>query len=78
MVENKLNSFAYVFTSDKINEFSGISAVDKLNWLEEANRFINKALGIKKRALFDERFDIFSEKRRTSPKRRRTRPVSDL
>jgi hypothetical protein len=54
--KKKDTGFVYVFSEEKINEFKHMSTRARLRWLEEANAFINKALGFKKRALFDERF----------------------
>ena len=36
-----------------------MSAEARLQWLEEANDFINKTLGVEKRAKFDRRFEVF-------------------
>lgn len=47
----------YTFSKEKLEEFKGMSASQKLLWLEEANRFINKTIGFKKRALTDKRFE---------------------
>ncbi|KKK78943.1 hypothetical protein LCGC14_2838470 [marine sediment metagenome] len=52
-------NFARIISPEKIEEFAHMSARDKLRWLEEANAFINKAVGLKKRAEWDERFKVF-------------------
>lgn len=48
--------FAYVFSDKKFDEIKHMSVRARLQWLEEANAFINKTIGFKKRAEFDERF----------------------
>jgi hypothetical protein len=48
--------FVHAFSREKIEEVSNMTLRARLQWLEEANSFINKALGYKKRAIFDERF----------------------
>jgi hypothetical protein len=50
-------NFVYVFTEEKLDECRHMSIQQRLLWLEEANGFINKTIGIKKRALFDKRFE---------------------
>ncbi len=64
MIRNnkKTNDFVYRFSEEKLKEFSGMSLRARLQWLEEANMFINKAIGFNKRALFDKRFKIFTLK----------------
>lgn len=47
----------YTFSKEKLEEFSGMSVRQRLQWLEEANLFINRTIGLKKRALTDARFD---------------------
>lgn len=47
----------YTFSKDKLAEFKDVTAKQKLRWLEEANLFINKTIGLKKRALTDKRFE---------------------
>ena len=49
----------YTFTPEKLDEFKDMSVRQLLHWLEEANAFINKAIGFEKRALTDERFKDF-------------------
>jgi len=44
------------FSKEKIEEFRHMSARARLQWLEDANAFINKALGFKRRMVFDKRF----------------------
>jgi hypothetical protein len=36
--------FAFRLSKEKIMEFSKLSAEDKLNWLEDANRFVAEFL----------------------------------
>jgi len=38
----------YTFSREKIDEFKDMSIRQRLQWLEVANRFINKTAGIKK------------------------------
>jgi hypothetical protein len=61
--KNKHNNFAYIFSNEKLREFKDMSIKARLQWLEEANAFINKALGFKKRALFDKRFEGMGKKK---------------
>jgi len=41
--------FALTLSRDYIRQTSRLSAEEKLNWLEEANEFINKTLSSNKR-----------------------------
>lgn len=36
----KKNAFAFRLSREKIEAFRGVSAEEKLDWLEEANRFV--------------------------------------
>lgn len=56
----------YKFTKEKLDEFRDIPVKTRLRWLLEANRFINKTLGLEKRAVVDERFKVFLDKERGS------------
>ncbi len=57
MAKNKkADTLLYVFSEEKLDEFRHMPARARLRWLEEANAFINKVLGLQKRAEFDERF----------------------
>jgi len=47
----------YTFTKEKLEEFRDMPVRQRLQWLEEANLFINKTIGFKKRALSDSRFE---------------------
>jgi hypothetical protein len=62
--KNKDNDFAYIFSNEKLREFKDMSIRARLQWLEEANAFINKALGFKRRALFDKRFEGLGKRRK--------------
>jgi len=53
------NSFVHAITPEQIEAFAHMSPRDRLRWLEEANAFINKAVGLKTRAEWDERFKVF-------------------
>lgn len=37
-------AFSFRLSREKLKEFRGISSEDKLNWLEDANSFINEFL----------------------------------
>lgn len=50
-------NIVYTFSKEKLEEFRGMSVRQRLRWLEEANRFINRSIGFKKRALTDARFE---------------------
>ena len=54
--KNKDTGILYVFSDEKINEFKDMPLRARLQWLEEANAFVNRVIGFKKRAVFDERF----------------------
>ncbi|BCB95084.1 hypothetical protein JZK55_00060 [Dissulfurispira thermophila] len=58
MRKNKSKNIEIIqyFSKERLDEFRHMSAKARLQWLEEANAFINKALGFKKRAFFDNRF----------------------
>lgn len=47
----------YTFTKEKLEEFKDMSVQQRLQWLEDANLFINKTIGFKKRAITDARFE---------------------
>ena len=47
----------YTFSNEKLEEFMEMSIRQRLQWLEEANIFINRTIGFKKRALTDARFE---------------------
>jgi hypothetical protein len=38
--QEKKGAFAFRLSAEKIREFRGVSAEEKLDWLEEANRFV--------------------------------------
>lgn len=65
MRKNKSASkdFVHELSDEKLDEFRSMSLRTRLQWLEEANMFVNKAIGLGKRAQFDKRFDIFLLKR---------------
>ncbi len=50
-------SIVYTFSKEKLDEFREMSVRQRLEWLEEANSFINRTIGFKKRALSDARFE---------------------
>lgn len=61
--KRKDTGFIYVFSEEKLKEFKDTPLRARLQWLEEANMFINKAIGFKKRAVFDSRFKGLEKKR---------------
>lgn len=61
--KKETGNFVYTFSEEKLNEFRDIPLRARLKWLEEANIFINKVIGFKKRALFDERFRTCASKK---------------
>jgi hypothetical protein len=46
--------YSYRLSKEKLREFLGFSAEAKLEWLEEANRFINEFLPSEKRKRWEE------------------------
>jgi len=65
-MKKKSAQIVYTFSKEKIDEFKDMSVKARLQWLEAANHFINKTLGIKKRAEVDERFKIFLKDKKVS------------
>jgi len=53
-IEQK-KTFSFRLSREKIKEFKGASTKAKLNWLEEANNFINKFLSPQKRKIGDKK-----------------------
>jgi len=53
--KNMGKDFAYEFTREKLEEFRFMSAQARLEWLEEAQKFIYKFLDRGKRIQWDER-----------------------
>ena len=47
-----------LFSQEKLEEFRTMSLKARLVWLEEANSLAMKALGLKKRAALDDRFQL--------------------
>lgn len=62
-MRRKKDDVLFVYSEEKIDEFKDMPLRARLQWLEEANMFVNKAVGIKRRALFDERFKGLREKK---------------
>lgn len=46
----------HYYSQEQIKTFKNMPVRARLQWLEEANVLINRTLGFKKRAIFDERF----------------------
>jgi hypothetical protein len=61
--QDKDSGFVHLISDEKIAEFRGMSLRARLHWLEVANAFANKAVGVRKRALFDSRFEALIPKR---------------
>jgi len=64
----KAKPFVHRLTKEQIEQTRHWTPEMKLQWLEEANNFINKALGIERRAEFDPRFKVFLPKPRRKKK----------
>ena len=47
-----------LFSQEKLDEFRTMSLKARLVWLEEANGLAMKALGLKRRAALDDRFQL--------------------
>ena len=47
-----------LFSQEKLEEFRTMSLKARLVWLEEANSLAMKALGLKRRAALDDRFQL--------------------
>ena len=43
-MKSRRGGFTYSCSEDKLREYMALSAKDKLNWLEQANRFPYKTL----------------------------------
>jgi hypothetical protein len=50
--------FVHELSDEKLAEFRSMPLRARLQWLEEANMFVNKAIGLEKRAQFDKRFEV--------------------
>jgi hypothetical protein len=55
--------FVHEFSDEKLDEFRSMSIKARLQWLEEANMFVHKAIGFEKMARFDKRFEVCISKR---------------
>lgn len=55
----KINDFVHILSDEKLKEFSDMPLRARLQWLEEANMFVNKSIGLDKRVLFDKRFEVY-------------------
>ena len=55
--------FVHAISDEKLAEFRSMTIKARLQWLEEANMFVNKAIGLEKRAQFDNRFEVCIPKR---------------
>jgi hypothetical protein len=64
MKKNKTQAAVTVFTEEKLAECRHMSPLARLRWLEEANTFINKALGLRRRAEIDPRFSVYVKRRK--------------
>lgn len=61
--QNKDRRLIHIVSDKKLAEFSGILLRARLHWLEAANVFVNKAIGVRRRALFDSRFEALISKK---------------
>ncbi len=50
------NALICYFSKEKLEEFKDMPLRSRLQWLEDANTFINKVLGFEGRAVYDERY----------------------
>jgi len=50
----KIVQYSHRLSKEKLREFLGFSAEAKLEWLEEANKFINEFLPSEKRKRWEE------------------------
>ncbi len=64
--------FVHELSDEKLDEFRSMPLRARLQWLEEANIFVNKTIGLEKRALFDSRFEVCLSKRK---KKKTARPL---
>jgi hypothetical protein len=60
---NKAQMPLQLYSEEKQKEFQDMPPRARLRWLEDANAFINKAIGFERRAESDERFKVFTVKR---------------
>jgi len=47
-------TFSFRLSKEKLREFQGLSAEAKLQWLEDANRFVNEFVSPEKRRKWEE------------------------
>jgi hypothetical protein len=50
----KKEPFSFRLSKEKLREFQGLSAEAKLQWLEDANRFVNEFVSPEKRRKWEE------------------------
>lgn len=55
--------FVHELSDEKLDEFRSMPLRARLQWLEEANMFVNKTIGLEKRSQFDKRFEVCLLKR---------------
>jgi hypothetical protein len=51
--KQKRKGFSYTVSDEQIRKWRALSAEQKLEWLEQANAFINQALTPKRRAIME-------------------------
>lgn len=51
--DDRKGGFSYVVTDEQIRAWKALPAKDKLDWLEQANQFINKALTPERRQIME-------------------------
>jgi len=55
--QKKNGAFAFRLSKEKLEEFRGLSAEEKLNWLEDANKFVADFVPEEKRRRWKEFVD---------------------
>ena len=61
--KNKDSGFVHIISDENLAEFKGMSLRTRLHWLEDANVFVNKAIGFRRRAFFDSGFEALVSKK---------------
>jgi len=56
--KQKDGDFVHTLSDEKLDEFRSMTLRTRLQWLEEANMFVNKVIGLERRAQFDKRFEV--------------------
>ena len=56
-------NFAHAITPEQIERFAHMTTLERLRWLDEANAFINRFVGVEARARWDSRFEVYLKKK---------------